>query len=240
MDSRLRVQGHSIQPMLVTFPYGLFVWAVIFDLSDLVGGPAFLGELGYLTAVAALVAAALTAVAGMVDLWDVPNDRTRRTAITFNLINGAVAVLFVFCCLVRSRSPEHAPTGGTFAVELLALAVGAVGVRLGTVLVRRFDRDRTEATTLDALGTASPAPPRIAFGRARMSRLARGVFVPGQSRRTGRVARGARAGGAAVGSAAVGSVAADPGAVTAPVEERTVPLPRPGRSASARVTAPSR
>lgn len=71
MESRLRVQGHPIQPMLVTFPFGLFVSAVLFDLADVAGGPAFLGEVGYWTAVAALVAAALAGVAGMVDLWDV-------------------------------------------------------------------------------------------------------------------------------------------------------------------------
>ncbi|MFD0787629.1 DUF2231 domain-containing protein, partial [Micromonospora azadirachtae] len=61
MQSRLRVQGHPIQPMLVTFPYGLFVSAVIFDLADVLGGPVFLGEVGYWSAVAALAADALAA-----------------------------------------------------------------------------------------------------------------------------------------------------------------------------------
>ncbi|WP_309233972.1 DUF2231 domain-containing protein [Micromonospora sp. ATA51] len=64
MESRLRVQGHPIQPMLVTFAFGLFVSAAVFDLADVAGGPAFLGEVGYWSAVAALVAAALTTVAG--------------------------------------------------------------------------------------------------------------------------------------------------------------------------------
>ncbi|MEU1687593.1 DUF2231 domain-containing protein [Micromonospora sp. NPDC005707] len=152
MESRLRVQGHPIQPMLVTFPFGLFVSAAVFDLADVAGGPAFLGEVGYWTAVAALVAAALTTVAGMVDLWDVRADRTRRTAITFNLVNAAMAALFLLTCLIRAQAPQRGANGVEVATELLALAVGSVGVRLGARLMRQFDRGRAaEPTGFEAL-----------------------------------------------------------------------------------------
>ncbi|MFI6763139.1 DUF2231 domain-containing protein [Micromonospora sp. NPDC050417] len=151
MESRLRVHGHPIQPMLVTFPFGLFVSVVVFDLTDLAGGPEFLGEVGYWTVVAALVAAALAAGAGMIDLWDVPDGRTRRTAVTFNLVNTAMAVLFVFVCLVRSGTPDRGVTAVLLAVELLALSVGALGVWIGGTLVRRFDPPRGEPGTLDVL-----------------------------------------------------------------------------------------
>jgi hypothetical protein len=38
MESRRTVLGHPGHPMLVTFPLGLFVTAVILDLADLAGG----------------------------------------------------------------------------------------------------------------------------------------------------------------------------------------------------------
>ncbi|WP_200215183.1 DUF2231 domain-containing protein [Micromonospora coerulea] len=152
MESRLRVQGHPIQPMLVTFPLGLFVSAAVFDLADVAGGPAFLGEVGYWSAVAALVSAALAAVAGMVDLWDVRAGRTRRTAIMFNLVNAVMAALFLLTCLIRSHSPERGATGVLLVTELVALAVGGVGVRLGARLMRQFDRGRMEASGFEALG----------------------------------------------------------------------------------------
>ena len=153
MESRLRVQGHPIQPMLVTFPFGLFVSAVVFDLTDVSGGPAFLGEVGYWTAVAALLAAALTTVAGMVDLWDSPGDATRRTAVTFHLVNAVMAGLFLVACLIRADAPQRGATAGLLATELLALAVGALGVRLGARLIRQFDAgSRAEVSTLDVLG----------------------------------------------------------------------------------------
>ncbi|MET7963945.1 DUF2231 domain-containing protein [Micromonospora zamorensis] len=162
MQSRLRVQGHPIQPMLVTFPLGLFVSATVFDLSDVVGGPAFLGEVGYWTGVAALVAAALTAVAGMIDLWDVPVDRTRRTAVAFNLVNAVMAGLFLLTCLVRSQSPEHGASAAILITELVALAAGGIGVHLGARLMRQFDTGRTETGGLDALagGTVEIVRPR--------------------------------------------------------------------------------
>jgi uncharacterized membrane protein len=166
MQSRLRVHGHPIQPMLVTFPFGLFVCATVFDLVDVLGGPVFLGLVGYWTAVAALFAAGLAVVAGMVDLWDVPGDRTRRTAVTFNLVNAAVAVLFVFGCLVRSGVPDHGATGALLVVELSALLVGAVGVGLGGSLVRQFDQRNAEPTSFEGFG---PPTSSVAggFGRRR-------------------------------------------------------------------------
>ena len=151
MQSRLRVQGHPIQPMLVTFPMGLFVSAAVFDFTDVIGGPAFLGEVGYWTGVAALVAAALTVVAGMIDLWDVPGDRTRRTAIAFNLANAAMAGMFLVACLVRAQSPQRGASVAILVAELVALAIGGVGVRLGARLMRQFDAGRTEAGSFDAL-----------------------------------------------------------------------------------------
>ncbi|MEU0551114.1 DUF2231 domain-containing protein [Micromonospora sp. NPDC005979] len=162
MQSRLRVQGHPIQPMLVTFPLGLFVSATVFDLTDVAGGPVFLGEVGYWTSVAALFAAAMTAIAGMVDLWDVPVDGTRRTAIAFNLVNAAMAGLFLITSLVRAHSPDRGATAAILFTELVALAAGGVGVCLGARLMRQFDGGRVETGSLDTLagGTVEVVRPR--------------------------------------------------------------------------------
>ena len=167
MQSRLRVQGHPIQPMLVTFPYGLFVCATIFDFAQVVGGPALFGEVGYWTVVAALVAAGLTTMAGMVDLWDVPPDRTRRTAISFNLVNAGMAGLFLLSCLVRAEAPNRGATAVLLVVELLALAVGGLGVALGARLMRHYEPGRAEPTSFDALrGTGTPRAAAASRGGA--------------------------------------------------------------------------
>nr|WP_240956245.1 DUF2231 domain-containing protein [Micromonospora sp. HNM0581] len=137
--------------MLVTFPYGLFVCAVIFDSADVVGGPVFLGEVGYWTAVAALVTAALATVAGLVDLWDVPADDTRHTAINFNVVNAGMAGLFLLSSLVRADATNRGATPALLAVEVLALAVGGVGVQLGARLMRQFEAIRPEVTGVEVV-----------------------------------------------------------------------------------------
>ena len=173
MDTRLRISGHPIQPVLVTFPVGLFVCAVVFDVGRLVGAPAIVGEVGYWTASAGLVATALTTVAGMIDLWDVPPGPTRRAVVTFNLVNAAAAAIFLIVCVMRATTPDRLASGGMVVVEILALVLGGLGIRLGTVLIRRFGTmaaDVADAVTRPAgriYGTPrQPAAPPEAAGAA--------------------------------------------------------------------------
>ncbi|WUW39991.1 DUF2231 domain-containing protein [Micromonospora rifamycinica] len=144
--------------MLVTFPFGLFVSATVFDLADVAGGPVFLGEVGYWTAIAALVAAGLAGAAGMVELWDVRPGPHRRTMVMFNMVNAGMAALFVLACLIRADAPQRGATGMLLVTELVALVVGAVGVGLGARLVRQFDaghRERAGFDTLDGVPAGS-------------------------------------------------------------------------------------
>lgn len=165
MDSRLRVSGHPIQPMLVPLPLGLFACATVFDVADVTGGPALVGTVGYWTAVGALAAAAFVAAAGMVELWDLPRCRTRRTVLVFHAVNLAMALLFLVGCLVRSQVPDRGAGGGVVVLELLAVAIGAAGVHFGARLVWQFDEARAEATTFDALRGGAAAAAGVASPR---------------------------------------------------------------------------
>jgi uncharacterized membrane protein len=148
--------------MLVPLPLGLFGCAAVFDLTDLSGGPALLGLVGYWTALGALAAAAFAAAAGMAELWDLPPCRTRRTVLVFHALNLAMAVLFLVGCLVRAQVPDRGAAGGVVVLELLAVAIGAAGVHVGARLVRQFDEARAEATTFDALRGGSAAVAGVA------------------------------------------------------------------------------
>ena len=64
MESRLKIAGQAVQPILVMFPLGLFAMAIIFDLANLAGGPSILGALAYWNIVAGLVGGVLAALAG--------------------------------------------------------------------------------------------------------------------------------------------------------------------------------
>jgi uncharacterized membrane protein len=132
--------------MLVMFPLGLFVTAVIFDFADLVGGPALLGEVAYWNIVAGLIGGLLAGAAGAVDLLFIPSGtRAKRVGTAHALINTAVLLAFALSWLVRRDAASHAIGGWLFTLELFALMASGFGAWLGGELVDRLgvgvDRD---------------------------------------------------------------------------------------------------
>src|SRR3712207_9164641 len=118
MESRLKVAGHPIHPMLVMFPLGLLVTAVIFDAADLLGGPAMLGEVAYWNIAGALIGGVLAAAAGLVGLVAIPTGtRAKRVAVLHGLVNMGVILLFAVIWMVRMGSETRAAGWGLFVVE---------------------------------------------------------------------------------------------------------------------------
>jgi uncharacterized membrane protein len=151
MDSRLRIAGQAIQPVLVMFPLGLFMMAVIFDLADLGGAPHIVGALAYWNIVAGLVGGVLAALAGAVDLMLARNGtRAKRIGVLQGLMNMGVLILFAVILMLRMRSPDRAAGAGLFFVELLALAAAIFGAWYCGELVNR-------RPSPSARGTAPPA-----------------------------------------------------------------------------------
>jgi len=127
MESRLRIAGQAVQPILVTFPLGLFVMAGIFDVADLSGGPSILGSLAYWNVVAGLIAGGLAVVAGAIDLIFVRRPVAKRIGVLRVLLNMATLILFAVILMVRVGEPERQVGVGLFMVELLAIGVAGFG-----------------------------------------------------------------------------------------------------------------
>ncbi|GAA2566083.1 hypothetical protein GCM10010435_43990 [Winogradskya consettensis] len=138
MDSRLRIAGQAVQPVLVMFPLGLFSMAVLFDLGNLLGAPDILGALAYWNVVAGLIGGVLAAVAGAIDLMFVPNGTpAKRIGVLQGLANMGVLILFAVILMLRMSHPDRVAGGGIFAVELLALVGAVFGAWYGGELVNR-------------------------------------------------------------------------------------------------------
>lgn len=146
MESRLKLLGHPIHPMLVMFPLGLFVTSVIFDFADVIGGPSLLGEVAYWNIVAGLIGGVLAAFAGLIDFVGIPGGtRAKRVGAIHGLLNVGVLLLFAAVWLARRGTEGHVVNGGLFALELMALVAAGVSAWLGGELVDRLgvgvDRD---------------------------------------------------------------------------------------------------
>ena len=138
MESRLRIAGQAVQPVLVMFPLGLFAMAFLFDLGNLLGGPDILGALAYWNIVAGLVGGVLAALAGAIDLMFVPNGSpAKRFGVLQSLANMGVLVVFAVILMLRMRTADRVAGGGLVAFELLALAGAVFGAWYGGELVNR-------------------------------------------------------------------------------------------------------
>jgi uncharacterized membrane protein len=127
MESRLKIAGQAVQPILVMFPLGLFAMAVIFDAANLLGGPNILGTLAFWNVVAGLVAGILATLAGAIDLAFVKRAETKRVGVLRVLLNMGSLILFAVILMVRVGSAARAAGVGLFLIELLALAVTGFG-----------------------------------------------------------------------------------------------------------------
>ncbi|MFI6160426.1 Uncharacterized membrane protein [Micromonospora haikouensis] len=157
MESRLKVLGHPVHPMLITFPVGLLVTAVIFDVVDTVGGPAFLGEVAYWNITVGLIGGLLAAAAGAFDLLAIPTGtRAKRVGLTHAAANLAVILLFAAVWVVRLNAESRAAGGALIAIEVVALAILGASAWLGGELVDRLGVGVDTDADLDAPSSLRP------------------------------------------------------------------------------------
>ena len=73
MESRAKLLGHPIHPMLVVFPLGLLGMAVIFDVLALALGSGYWSEVALWMIVAGIVTGLLAAPFGLIDWLAIPS-----------------------------------------------------------------------------------------------------------------------------------------------------------------------
>jgi uncharacterized membrane protein len=137
MESRLRIAGQAVHPVLVMFPLGLFTMAVLFDLGNVLGGPDILGALAYWNIVAGLTGGILVVLASAIDLLFVRSGRAKRFGVLQNLMHMGVLILFAVILMLRMQSQDRVAGGGLLSVELIALVAAFFGAWYGGELANR-------------------------------------------------------------------------------------------------------
>jgi uncharacterized membrane protein len=151
VQSRVRALGHPVHPMLIVFPLGLFVMAVVFDLVWLITDNDIFGQVAYWDIAAGLVGAILAATTGLLDWTAIPAaTRAKRIGLLHGAANAVVAVLFLIVWLVRMDHTEHVAGGAMFTLEVIAIAISGVAAWLGGELVDRLGIGVDEHANPDA------------------------------------------------------------------------------------------
>jgi uncharacterized membrane protein len=159
MESRAKLAGHAIHPMLIVFPLGLLAMAVIFDILYFTLHNASLATGSFLNISAGIIAGLLAAVFGFWDWLHIPDGtRAKAIGIWHGVGNVVVVALFAVSWYLRSLDPQHLPTTLAFILVVVAAVLALVTGWLGGELVERLGVGVDPGANLDAPNSLSGRP----------------------------------------------------------------------------------
>jgi uncharacterized membrane protein len=158
MESKTKVLGHAVHPILVVFPLGLFATATLFDLIRLAGGgEAFSSAAFYMIAVGILGGLA-AAVFGLVDYLHIPaGTRAKSIGAFHGGANLAIVALQIASWGIRYARPADA-IGVAILLSGIAVLLALVSGWLGGELVERLGVSVDDGAHLDAPSSLSGRP----------------------------------------------------------------------------------
>jgi len=194
MESKVKVAGHAVHPMLIVFPLGLLATAVIFDFIHLISGKAQWTVVAYYLIGAGIIGGLAAAATGWVDWFAIPRGtRARQIGLWHGLGNVVMLALFALSWLLRRDAPGMPPTGAivaSFAGAVLAAVTGW----LGGELVDRLGVGVHDGAHLDSPSSLSGLPAGANLG---VSTRGNGLYTGAERRadpRAGYVGMERRAG----------------------------------------------
>ncbi|GGM46511.1 membrane protein [Longimycelium tulufanense] len=151
MRSRARLAGHAVHPMLIAFPLGLLVTAVIFDVLFYASARDSFAVVAAHTTAAGVIGGVVASFFGWVDWYAVPSrTRAKRVGLLHGLGNMAVLVLFAISWMLRLDQPTWQPPVLAFVLAVVGLVVATIAAWLGGELVERLGMGVDESANLNA------------------------------------------------------------------------------------------
>jgi uncharacterized membrane protein len=151
METRIKLFGHPVHPMLIVLPLGLFAIALVFDIVYLATGDATFAEVAFWNITAGIVGGLLAAVFGLIDWLAIPaGTRAKRLGLWHGGGNATIVVLFLISWLIRLPNHAYQPDIVPFLLALVAVAAALVTAWLGGELVYRLRVAVDDDAGLDA------------------------------------------------------------------------------------------
>jgi uncharacterized membrane protein len=162
MESRVKILGHPIHPMLIVLPLGLLIMAVVFDILQLITGNTTFSVVAYWNIVGGLITGLLAAVFGFLDWLAIPA-KTRAKSIGAFHGGGNVIVVLLFAASwwLRRDNTDYVPDMFAFILGLLGLGLGGLTAWLGGELVYRLRIGVDDGANLNAPNSLSGKPAAV-------------------------------------------------------------------------------
>ncbi len=150
MESKEKVAGHRVLRMLVVFPIGLFVTAVLFDLLTMWRGEPKWSQAAFYMVATGIIGGLVSAVFGLIDWIAIPGGtRAKYIGAWHGLGNVGVVVLFLGSWLLRQDSPA-APTASAMTLSVAGVLLAVITGWLGGELVDRLGVGIDDGANLNA------------------------------------------------------------------------------------------
>ena len=162
MESRVKILGHPVHPILIVLPLGLLIMSVVFDVLHFITGNVTFSMVAYWNIVGGVITGLFAAVFGFVDWLAIPGN-TRAEAIGAFHGSGNVVVvpLFATSWWLRRNNPDYVPDTIAFILALLGLALGGLTAWLGGELVYRLGMAVDRGANLNAPSSLSGKPASV-------------------------------------------------------------------------------
>ena len=125
MASPASIKKHPVHPMLVAFPMGLWVFALVCDVVRATGGHLVWQTVASYCIAGGIVGALIAAVPGLIDYFSIDEAAMKRIANLHLAVNLGAVVIFAINMWLRFRLPDnrYLPLGMSI-VGVLGIGVG--------------------------------------------------------------------------------------------------------------------
>lgn len=159
MESKTKLLGHPIHPMLIVFPLGLLATAVVFDLLYIIRSTTEFALVGFWMIAAGIVGGVLAAIFGFLDWTAIPRGtRAKRIGLLHGVGNIVIIALFAVSLLLRWNDAAHIPSTLSIILEVVGVGLALITGWLGGELVDRLGIGVDEGAHPDASSSLSGRP----------------------------------------------------------------------------------
>ena len=139
MESRVKIFGHPVHPMLIVFPVGLFTAAIVFDILYLILGNPVFPTVSFYMITTGVIGGLLAAIFGLIDWLGLPNNsRAKSIGGWHGLGNLTIVILFSISWLLRRGNPNFVPPSLALILSFAGILMALVTAWIGGELVYRL------------------------------------------------------------------------------------------------------
>jgi uncharacterized membrane protein len=159
MESKAKLLGHPIHPMLIVLPLGLLSAAVVFDIVYLVIDEDVFSTIAFWNIALGVVGGLLAAIFGAIDWFNIPRDtRAKRIGLFHGVGNVIVVALFAISWVIRLGDPAYEPGVAGYVFSFAGIGLALVTGWLGGELVDRLGVGVDHGANVDAPSSLTGLP----------------------------------------------------------------------------------